>query len=105
MAQCEGTDLVTAWTSEGFELRVDPNSLASPRSTRPIDLTTDGDSVLVIAPLPVAEAITWASRIIDDMQLGAHVTPQVVDRAVSKATRERFASATEMREALLAAIG
>lgn len=33
-----------------------------------------GERVLVIAPLPIAKAITWASRVIDDM-LPAHVVP------------------------------
>lgn len=41
-----------------------------------IDLTTDGSAVLVIAPLPFAQACAWASRLIDDM-LPAHVVPLV----------------------------
>lgn len=39
-----------------------------------IDLTTAGENVLAISPLPVAAAIVWASRFIDDM-LPAHVVP------------------------------
>ena len=39
-----------------------------------IPLTTDGAGVVVTAPLPVASAISWASRVIDDM-LPAHVVP------------------------------
>jgi hypothetical protein len=39
-----------------------------------IDLTTAGARVLVIARLPVAAAIEWASRVIDEM-LPAHVVP------------------------------
>lgn len=39
-----------------------------------LDLTTAGGYFVVIASLPVDAAITWASRIIDDM-LPAHVVP------------------------------
>lgn len=39
-----------------------------------IDLTTSGSGVVVIAPLPIAGALDWASRVIDDM-LPAHVVP------------------------------
>lgn len=39
-----------------------------------IDLTTAGSRVLVLAPLPIDAAISWASRVIDDM-LPAHVVP------------------------------
>lgn len=39
-----------------------------------IDLTTAGESIVVIAPLPVLAAIAWASRIIDDM-LPVHLIP------------------------------
>lgn len=37
-----------------------------------------GSNVLVIAPLPVAQAIDWASRLCDDM-LPAHVVPFAAD--------------------------
>lgn len=39
-----------------------------------IDVTDAGENTLVIAPLPIAAAIEWASRVIDDM-LPAHVVP------------------------------
>lgn len=39
-----------------------------------VDLTTEGEGVIVIAPLPILESISWASRLIDDM-LPAHVVP------------------------------
>ena len=39
-----------------------------------IDLTTEGESVVVIPPDPVPAACEWASRIIDD-QLPAHAIP------------------------------
>ncbi len=42
VAQREGSSLVGAWTSEGFELRVDRNFLAS--SPSPIELTRVGES-------------------------------------------------------------
>ncbi len=48
--------------------------LAAAPAGGPIDLTSDGFNVLVYAPLPFAEAIAWASRLIDDM-LPAHVVP------------------------------
>lgn len=41
-----------------------------------IDLTSNGDNVLVLIPLPKAKAIEWASRVLDDM-LPAHVVPLV----------------------------
>lgn len=43
-----------------------------------INLTSAGSNVLVIAPLPMASAISWASRLIDGM-LPAHVVPLDVD--------------------------
>lgn len=42
-----------------------------------VDLTSDGTNVLVIAPLPKAQAIAWASRIVDDIA-PAHVVPFVL---------------------------
>jgi hypothetical protein len=39
-----------------------------------IDLTSAGAHVVIIAPLPVGAAISWASRVVDDM-LPAHVVP------------------------------
>lgn len=39
-----------------------------------IDLTSSGSNTLVISPLPVAAAIEWGARTIDDM-LPAHVVP------------------------------
>lgn len=43
-----------------FKLALTPGGSA-------IDLTTDGDSVIVIAPLPIAATISAASRLVDDM--------------------------------------
>lgn len=39
-----------------------------------VDFTTSGSRIVVIAPLGFASAISWASRLIDDM-LPAHVVP------------------------------
>lgn len=39
-----------------------------------VNLTTAGANTLAIAPRPIAAAITWSSRLIDDM-LPAHVVP------------------------------
>lgn len=39
-----------------------------------VDFTTAGSRVIVIAPLPLASACTWASRVLDDM-LPAAVVP------------------------------
>lgn len=39
-----------------------------------IDLTTAGNRILVIAPLPIASAIEWASATVDDM-VSSHPTP------------------------------
>jgi len=39
-----------------------------------IDLTTVGGNIVVVVPLPIALAVAWASRLIDDM-LPAHVVP------------------------------
>jgi hypothetical protein len=41
-----------------------------------ITLTTAGARVIAIAPLPIASAIAWASRLVDDM-LPAHLVPMV----------------------------
>lgn len=42
----------------------------------PIDLTSSGVTVLAISPLPIAAAIEWGARTIDDM-LPAHAVPLV----------------------------
>lgn len=47
-------------------------SLAAIAGGAAINLTTDGESVVVIAPFPMAKAITFASRLVDDM-LPMHV--------------------------------
>jgi hypothetical protein len=65
--------------SEGttyYVIPVDESSfrLAATAGGAAIDLSSDGESVVVIAPLPMAEAITFASRLIDNM-LPAHVVP------------------------------
>lgn len=54
-------------TESSFKLATAPDG-------PPIDLTTDGGSVIVIAPLPVAQAIAWASRVLDE-SLPEHVVP------------------------------
>ena len=41
-----------------------------------VDLVTEGLRLVVISTLPVAQAIAWASRVIDDM-LPAHIVPLV----------------------------
>lgn len=41
-----------------------------------ITLTTVGARIVAIAPLPIASAIAWASRLVDDM-LPAHLVPLV----------------------------
>ena len=50
-----------------FQLAAAPGGAA-------IDLTTTGGRLRVVAPLPIAQACAWASRILDDM-LPAHVVP------------------------------
>lgn len=52
----------------------DAFSVAAAEGGAAIDLTTDGERVVVIAPLPIDAAIAWASRIIDD-SLPAHLVP------------------------------
>jgi hypothetical protein len=49
-------------------------SVAATAGGAAIDLTTAGALYIVIAPLPIAPAIAWASRVIDDM-LPAHIVP------------------------------
>lgn len=39
-----------------------------------IDLTTAGENIVVVAPMPIGPAITWASRYLDDF-MPAHVVP------------------------------
>lgn len=52
----------------------DSFSVALTASGAVIDLLTEGTRTIVIAPLPIAAAISWASRVIDDM-LPAHLVP------------------------------
>lgn len=52
----------------------DTFSVAASVGGAPIDLTTDGMNVIVIAPLPIQAAIQWASSIIEDM-VPAHLVP------------------------------
>lgn len=54
----------------------DAFALSVTASGSSVDLTTAGARVLVIAPLPIASAISWASRVIDNM-LPAHIVPLV----------------------------
>jgi hypothetical protein len=39
-----------------------------------VDITSEGSGLVVIAPLPIAAAIAWASRMIDQFLIG-HVVP------------------------------
>lgn len=53
-----------------------------------IDITTAGSGLIVIAPLPIASAIAWATKIVEDM-LPAHVIPlDVVPEIVKMTTAE-----------------
>lgn len=51
-------------------------SVAAAPGGATIDITTAGDQIVVIAPLPLLASIAWASRLIDDM-LPAHMVPLV----------------------------
>lgn len=55
-----------------------------------VDLTTAGERFLVIAPLPIAKSIEWASEIILD-QLPAHVVPESPYPAILVATSAELA--------------
>lgn len=59
-----------------YAIRVDDFSFqaSATEGGAAIDLTTAGSRTLVIAPLPIAKSIQWASDIIID-QLPAHVAP------------------------------
>ncbi len=59
-----------------YAIPLDDNrfSVAAAAGGAAIDLTTAGARAVVIVPAPVAKAIAWASRLIDDM-LPAHVVP------------------------------
>lgn len=66
----DGTEYFAIRLTDGrFQIAAAVNGAA-------LDLTTTGSRVLVIAPLPIASAIVWASSVIDDM-LPAHVVPLV----------------------------
>lgn len=56
-----------ATTDEAFSVSASPGGAV-------IDLTTAGEGIVVIAPLPIAGAIAWASRIIDE-NAPAHLVP------------------------------
>lgn len=60
-----------------YAIRVDDFSFqVSASAAGPaIDLTTEGDRTIVIAPLPITKAIQWASALLMD-QLPAHVVPE-----------------------------
>lgn len=51
-------------------------ALAATAGGSAINLTADGENVLVVVPLPIAESIAWASRVIDE-SLPEHVVPLV----------------------------
>lgn len=55
----------------------DTFSVAATEDGSAVNLTSAGERFVVIDPLPIGAAITWASQIIDDM-LPAHVVP--IDR-------------------------
>lgn len=59
-----------------YALPVDESifQVAASEGGPPINLTTAGSNVLVLAPLPTLKAIEWASRIIDDL-VPAHAVP------------------------------
>jgi hypothetical protein len=93
VAQCEGTDLMTAWTSEGFELRVDHNFLTSPRSTRPAELASVGES-------PQADA--WRVFIAVHAQLlRDHIPSLSVWLAHRQASLRIFAMPSNLASALM----
>lgn len=66
------TDSVTYYarrvSDDAFAVATDPSGGS------PINLTSAGTRVLVLAPVPVEPAIAWATAIIDDM-LPAHLVP------------------------------
>lgn len=55
-------------TEATFRVRAAPGGSA-------IDLSSTGSRIVVIAPAPVGAAISWASRVIDEMLGSAHATP------------------------------
>lgn len=59
--------LVAGTTYYAIPLGESAFKLAAAPGGGAIDLSSDGASVLVISPLPIAAAIEWASRIVDDM--------------------------------------
>jgi hypothetical protein len=76
-AEASGTlpaPLVASTTYYAIPVSDSVFSVAAAADGAAIDLTTAGTRVVVISPLPVAEAIAWASRVIDDM-LPAHLVP------------------------------
>jgi hypothetical protein len=66
--------LVAATTYYAISVSENEFSVSATVSGSAVDLTTSGSRIVVIAALPIASAISWASRIIDDM-LPAHLVP------------------------------
>lgn len=66
--------LVAGTTYYAIALTASTFKVAAAAAGAALDLTTDGTRVLVIAPVPVAQAIAWADRLIDQMVVG-HVVP------------------------------
>jgi hypothetical protein len=66
-------------------------SVAASGGGAAVDITSAGSNVVVIAPLPIAAAIEWASRIVDDM-LPAHVLPLDVVPAIVEMTTAELAA-------------
>ncbi len=86
------TYYVLSLTEHTFQLRDAVDGAA-------LTFTDAADAVIVIAPLPIADAIAWASRIIDDM-LPAHIVP-IDDDAVPDIVRM---TAAELAAAKLLAV-
>lgn len=76
-----------------YAIRVDDFSfqLAESAGGPAIDLTTTGERIIVIAPLPIQKAIEWASEIILD-QLPAHVEPTAPYPAILVQTTAELAA-------------
>ncbi len=70
------TPLAAATTYYAIPVNEDSFSVAASAGGTALTLGGSGTRVIAIAPSPVAAAISWASRIIDDM-LPAHLVPLV----------------------------
>ncbi len=68
------TPLVEGVTYFAIPITESTFSVALAAGGSAVDLTTTGSSLRVIVPLPFGDAISWASRIVDD-SLPAHLVP------------------------------